>query len=158
MANGCLVAAYEGLRIGAEFEPKLDEVDPDRIIPHDTREQVNERLVKAQQYMEKAREGVALIAGYPDGVPPTDDQGQVLESDDERITQIIDMGASVVVDYTFTTPDGPVRTRGQALLDDVVELIGLTSTERADMIVAMVESNVDQMEARFLHTPPGQEE
>mgnify|MGYP001635305592 CR=1 FL=1 len=154
MANGCLVAAYEAALLGAEFDPEL--MHPDRLIPEDTRQRMNKRLISAQQYMEKSREGIAGLAGYPE--VPTAKDGQVLESDDERITRIVDMGASVLVEYAFSTPDGPVRSRGQALLDEVTELIGLTAEERGELLVRMVEADVDRAEAQTLHAPPSPED
>ncbi|PWV44599.1 hypothetical protein [Nocardiopsis sp. L17-MgMaSL7] len=151
MANGCLVAAYEAALLGAEFDSELMR-HPDRPIPEDTRQRMNKRLISAQQYMEKSREGIAGLAGYPE--VPTAKDGQVLESEDERITRIVDMGASVLVEYAFPTPDGPVRSRGQALLDEVTELIGLTAEERGELLVRMVEADVDRVEAQTLHAPP----
>lgn len=153
MANGCLVAAYEAALLGAEFDPELIR-NPDRALPEETRQKMNKRLVSAQQYMEKSRQGIAMLAGYPEGAIPTGEDGQVLESADERITRIIDMGSSVIVDYAFPTPDGPVRSRGQAPLDDVAELVGLTPEERGELIVQMIEADLDRVQAQTLHTPP----
>ncbi|WP_017559857.1 hypothetical protein [Nocardiopsis baichengensis] len=152
LANGCLVAAYEGALLGAEAGEHFADLDRDKPLPIEVREKMNERLIRAQQYMETARQGVAMLAGYPDGAPG-EDQGQVLESADERITRITDMGASVIVDYAFPTPDGPVRSRGQAFLNDIPELVGLTAEERAETIVEMIEADVDRVQAQILQPP-----
>lgn len=157
MANGCLLAAYEGALLGAEAGEHFVGLDPDKPLPIEVREKMNERLISAQRHMETARQGVAKLAGHPDGAPD-EDQGEVLESADERITRITDMGASVIVDYAFPTPDGPVRSRGQAFLNDIPELVGLTAEERAEMIVQMIEADTDRVQAQILQPGPQEED
>ncbi|NKY96769.1 hypothetical protein [Nocardiopsis alborubida] len=157
MMSGCLLAAYEGAQAGAaavEYYARPD-FDKNQQLSLEDRERLNKHLVEAQNHLATARNGIAIMAGYPDGEPNPEDIGTTLESKDPRVTKIIDMGGSAYIEYEFATPDGPRRTAANLPLDGAVELVGLDTEERHAKVVSMVEASVDMVEAEGFQAPPG---
>lgn len=148
MMTGCLLAAFEGAQAGAAFAEYFAQPEEERgsHIGLEESERLNKHLVTAQEHLAMARNGIAMMAGYPDGVPDPEDVGTVLESQDPRITKIIDMGSSAHIEYSFPTPDGPRRMTGSLPLNGVAELVGLDTEERHAEVVRMVEGSVDWVE------------
>lgn len=148
MMTGCLLAAFEGAQVGAAFAEYFARPEEERgsHIGLEEGEQLNKHLVAAQEHLAMARNGIAMMAGYPEGVPDPEDVGTVLESQDPRITKIIDMGSSAHIEYSFPTPDGPRRMAGSLPLNGVAELVGLDTEERHAEVVRLVEGSVDWVE------------
>ena len=157
MMTGCLLAAFEGAQVGAAFAEYFARPEEERgsHVSLQKRERLNKRLVTAQEHLAMARNGIAMMAGYPEGVPNPEDVGTVLESQDPRITKIIDMGGSAHIEYSFPTPDGSRRMTGSLPLDGVAELVGLEAEERHAEVVRMIEESVDLVESDGLQAPPG---
>lgn len=157
MMGGCLLAAYEGAKAGAAFAEIYAQPEEERgsTFGINERERLNKHLVAAQEHMATARDGIAMMAGYPDGEPDPEDMGTVLVSSDPRITRIIDLGGSAYIEYTFTTKDGPRSMAANMPLDGVAELVGLSAEERNTQVVKMIESSVDIVEAGGVGGPTG---
>ena len=109
--------------------------------------EINERE-RLNKHLVAAREGIAMMAGYPDGEPDPEDVGTVLVSSDLRITRIIDLGGNAYIEYAFTTKDGPRRMTANMPLDGVAELVGLSAEERNAQVVKMIESSVGRWGGR----------
>ena len=147
--GGACNSAQAAARMMLELDAARPD-DPTDPLPDEAIDRMNQWLLTAQEQFDIVQAGFAKLADPYGGMP----EGDILHSDDPRITRIIDRGTTLHVEYAFETPDGPMSRGGTAPLTDIPELVGLTADERRALIVQMVEANVDETEAQYLRARP----